>query len=288
MKRSVFKTEQGRDKIRAYYNQVLSRFPFGQRTVETAFGRTFMLTAGLETNPPVILLHGSCSNSAFWFPEILALSERYRVYAVDIIGEAGNSEEYRPDLDSDAFALWMKDVLDALDIERTTLVGNSLGGWMALKFATSYPERVSGLVLIASAGLEEIRPQFIADVEQSRQTVGTVSVDASILGEQNLPKEVLEFMNLIVENYDTVPYLPVYADEALLRLDMPVLFIGGKKDAIVDAEGSVERLARLVPSAEIRLLENCGHVVVDAIGYILPFLAGSRTPRAQSATITAR
>ncbi len=84
--------------FRAYYNQVLSQFPFEQKYIKTAFGKTFMLTAGQESNPPVILLHGSCSNSAFWFPEMMALSENYRVFAVDIIGEAGNSEEYRPDL----------------------------------------------------------------------------------------------------------------------------------------------------------------------------------------------
>jgi len=65
------------------------------------------------------------SNSAFWFPEIMALSNDYRVCAVDIIGEAGSSEEYRPDIDSDAFALWMKDVLNALSIERAVLIGNS-------------------------------------------------------------------------------------------------------------------------------------------------------------------
>ncbi len=103
MKISVFKTDAGRDKIRAYYNQVLGQFPFGQQYADTTYGRTFMLTAGQESNPPIILLHGSCSNSAFWFPEIMALSNNYRVYAVDIIGEAGNSEEYRPDLNSDAY-----------------------------------------------------------------------------------------------------------------------------------------------------------------------------------------
>jgi pimeloyl-ACP methyl ester carboxylesterase len=87
-----------------------------------------MLTAGQDSKPPVILLHGSCSNSAFWFPEIMALSNEYRVYAVDIIGEAGNSEEYRPDINSDAFALWMKEVLDSLSLERPIMIGNSLGG----------------------------------------------------------------------------------------------------------------------------------------------------------------
>lgn len=272
MKNSVFKTEAGRDKVRAYYNRVLSQFPFEQRYVDTTFGQTFMLTAGQESNPPIILLHGSCSNSAFMFPEILALSNNFRVYAVDIIGEAGNSEEYRPDLNSDAFALWMKDVLDALGLESTVFIGNSLGGWMALKFATVYPDRVSKLILIASAGLAQIRPQFLLDVEQTRQADGTVPVNPSIIGEQSIPKEVLAFMNLIVENYNPIQELPVFADEQLQRLNMPVLFIDGEDDVIIDAERSAQRLSHLIPSSIIRLLPNCGHVVTNSIEYIIPFL----------------
>ena len=272
MNNSVFKTEAGRDKIRSYYNRVLGQFPFGQQYVDTAFGRTFILTAGRESNPPVILLHGSCSNSAFWFPEMMALSKHFRVYAVDIIGEAGNSEEYRPDLSSDAFALWMKDVLDALGLKKTILIGNSLGGWMALKFATAYPERVSRLILIASAGLAQIRPQFLSNVGQTRQADGTVPVNPDIIGEQSIPKEVLDFINLIVENYNPIQNLPVYADGQLQRLNMPVLFIDGVEDAIIDAEKSAQRLTGLVPSAIIHLLPGCGHVVTHSLEYIVPFL----------------
>lgn len=272
MKKSVFKTEAGRDKFRAYYNGILSQFPFEQKYVQTTLGQTFILAAGQESNPPVILLHGSCSNSAFWFPEIMALSNNYRVYAADIIGEAGNSEEYRPDLSSDAFAIWMKDVLSALGLEKTVLIGNSLGGWMALKFATAYPERVSRLILIASAGLAEIRPQFLDNVVQKRQEDGTVPVSSDIIGEQNIPKEVLDFMNLIVESYNPVQELPVYTDEQLQRLNMPVLFIDGQNDVIIDAERSAQRLSGLIPSAEIRLLPNSGHVVFNSIEFIVPFL----------------
>ncbi len=272
MGNSVFKTEAGRDKIRAYYNMVLSHFPFGQRYVKTAFGQTFMLTAGQEQNPPIILLHGSCSNSAFWFPEIMALSGQFRVYAVDIIGEAGNSEEFRPDLHTDAFACWMKDVLQALGLERAAVIGNSLGGWMALKFAATYPECVSRLILIASAGIAQIRPQFLENVAKTRKDDGVVPVNNSIIGEQSIPKEVLDFMNLIVENYNPIQDLPVYDDEQLQRLTMPVLFIGGVDDAIIDAVGSAQRLSRLIPSAEIHVLANCGHVVTSSAGYIIPFL----------------
>lgn len=272
MKISVFKTAATRDKFRAYYNQVLGQFPFGQHYITTTFGQTFMLTAGQEFNPPIVLLHGSCSNSAFWFPEIMALSSNYRVYAVDIIGEAGNSEEYRPDLNSDAFALWLKEVLDALGLEKTVLIGNSLGGWMALKFATTYPERVTKLALIASGGLAEIRPQFLSNVAQTQQMEGTVLIDPGILGEQDIPKEVLEFMNLIVESYNPIQHLPVFADNQLQRLTMPVLFIDGENDAIIDAGKSAQRLYHLVPSAKIHLLANCGHVITNSIEYIGPFL----------------
>lgn len=272
MKNSVFKSEAGRDKFRTSYNSILSRFPFGQKYVKTTFGQTFMLTAGWESNPPVLLLHGSCSNSVFWFPEIMALAEYFRVYAVDIIGEAGNSEEYRPDLNSDAFSLWMKDVLDALGLEKTVIIGNSLGGWMALKFASIYPEHVSKLILIASSGLAKVRPQFLLEVAQARHADGTVPVTPAIIGEQHIPKEVLDFMNLIVESYNPIQELPVYTDEQLQRLNMPVLFIDGKDDVIIDAESSAQRLLSLLPSAEIRLLPDCGHVVTNSIEYIIPFL----------------
>ena len=123
MKTSVFKTAAGRDKFRAYYQGVLSHFPFEQRYIQTGFGQTFLLAAGQPANPPVILLHGSCSNSAFWFPEIMALADDFRVYAVDIIGEAGNSEEYRPELDSDAFAQWLQEVLHGLGIGQAAVIG---------------------------------------------------------------------------------------------------------------------------------------------------------------------
>ncbi len=272
MAHSVYKSSESRDKFRDYYRNVLGRLPFGQQYVETAFGRTFLLTAGQDSNPPIILLHGACSNSASWFQEMTALSENYRAYAVDIVGEAGNSEEFRPDLRSDAFALWMKDVLDALGIDHAVFIGNSLGGWTALKFAAAFPERVSKVVLIASAGISQIRPQYLSDVAQARREDGTVPMTPEIIGEQSMPKAVLDFVNLIIESYNPIQELPLYTDEQLRRLNMPVLFIAGEDDVIIDSAESAQRLTSLVPSAEIHVLPHCGHVVFNALSIIIPFL----------------
>ena len=271
MQNSVFRTEAVRDNVRAYYNNILSRFPFSQHYVDTAYGKTFLLTAGQMENPPVILLHGSGSNSAFWFPEMIALSQNYRVYAVDIIGEAGNSCDIRPSLHSDAFALWMKDVLDTLDIESAFFIGNSLGGWMALKFATAFPERVARLALIAASGIMPVQSQFLEDVHHARQADGTVKVTQELLGSADIPKEVLAFMNLIAESYNPIQELPLFSDEEMKRLCMPVLFIDGVKDTIIDAQGSANRLKSLVSSAQVLLLPGVGHAVFNAIEYVQPF-----------------
>ena len=273
MKTSVFKSEVSRDKFRAYYNDLLARFPFEKRYFQTSFGQTFMLVAGQESNPPIILLHGSCSNSAFWFPEILGFSDKYRVYAIDIIGEAGNSEEYRPEIDSQEFAIWMKEIHDKLGIEKSILIGNSLGGWMALKFATIYPQCVSNLILIASSGLADVQLQFLENVNKAQSTDGNLSVTSDIIGDHNIPKEVLDFMNLIVESYNPIQYLPLYTDLQLQKLNMPILFIDGENDVIIDAKKSAQRLKQLIPTAVIQLLPNCGHVITNSLDFIIPFLA---------------
>jgi pimeloyl-ACP methyl ester carboxylesterase len=166
----------------------------------------------------------------------------------------------------------MKEVLHELGLKRAAFIGNSLGGWMALKFAAAFPECVSRLILVASSGLAQIRPQFLDNAAKTRQADGTVPVTPAIIGEQNIPKEVLDFMNLIVENYDPIRELPVFADEQLLRLKMPVLFVDGEDDVIINARGSAQRLSRLIPAAEVHVLPNCGHVVTNSLAYILPFL----------------
>jgi pimeloyl-ACP methyl ester carboxylesterase len=273
LSKSVFKSVESRENFRAAYNGILSRFPFEQTTVETGYGQTFLLHAGAEDGPPVILLHGSCSNSAFMTPELAALSARFSVYAADIVGEAGNSADIRPELHSDGFALWLRDVLDALWIKSAVLAGSSLGGWISLKFAVTFPERVSSLILISPAGLAGQKNEIVEKALRAKEQSETMSVDAAVTGGQALPKEVEAFMNLILMSYDPVTeILPVFTDEELSRLTMPILFVGGENDVMLDAPGAARRLEALLPHADVRLLPNAGHMILNAPDYILPFL----------------
>lgn len=84
-------------------------------------------------------------NAAIWINDAALFSRNFRVLAVDLIGAAGFSAPSRPPIGSDAYALWLDDVLDGLNIRSAMFAGISLGGWMALDYAIRRAERVDRL-----------------------------------------------------------------------------------------------------------------------------------------------
>ena len=120
-----------------------------------------MIASGEKTAPPLILLHGSGSNAVSWAGDVAQYSLSFRVYAVDIPGEPGKSAEKRFPWDGPAYAEWLEDILDELQINKTTLLGLSQGGWIAIKFAVCDPERVDKLVLLAPGGIVPTKVSFI-------------------------------------------------------------------------------------------------------------------------------
>lgn len=274
MKTSVYKSEAHKTAFRAVYNQFLANMPFAKRTVDTPYDETFLLEAGDPSHPPVLLLHGSCSNSAFWFGDILALAGGYHVFAADIPGEAGNSADVRLSLENRDYAEWMLSLLDALSLAKVSLAGNSLGGWMALKFATVYPERVEKLMLFASGGLAAIQPDYLDKAQSAEESGESLTFDEDVTGGIPLPKEILDFLNLILASYNPINVpLPVFSGEQLRRLEMPVLYVAGLKDDLLDTRAGEATLRRNVPHAKIHLLPDAGHMIVSPYEWILPFLA---------------
>lgn len=116
------------------------------------------LAAG--TGPPLVLLHGAGDNALDWRWVLPALARTYRVYAPDLPGSP-NSARPAADYSPAFFERFGIGFLDALGIERATLIGNSLGGLISLRLALSEPARVVALVLVDSAGLgQAVNPVF--------------------------------------------------------------------------------------------------------------------------------
>lgn len=274
MKTSVYQSAEKKETFRAAYNSFLSAMPFAKRTIDTPYGETFLLEAGDPTKPAVVLLHGSCSNSAFWFNDIMALMNDYHVFAADIPGEAGNSSEYRLSLDEQDYADWMASVLDALNLPRASIAGNSLGGWMALKFATTYPDRVEKLMLFASGGLADSSSKYLTQAQEAKETGDELQFSEDLAQGAQIPKEILDFLNLILASYAPISVpLPVFSGGMLSHLTMPVLYVAGLQDDLLDTQAGAAVVRAHIPHAEIVLLPDMGHMITTPFVWMLPFLA---------------
>ncbi|MGE5698091.1 MAG: alpha/beta fold hydrolase [Candidatus Sericytochromatia bacterium] len=100
----------------------------------------------------LLLIHGVGGSSQNWRELAPILSTKYRVIAPDLLGH-GESDKPRGDYSLGAFAVWLRDFLDALGISKVTVVGHSFGGGVALQFAHQHKEYVRRLVLVSSGGL---------------------------------------------------------------------------------------------------------------------------------------
>jgi pimeloyl-ACP methyl ester carboxylesterase len=104
------------------------------------------------TGETLLLVHGMAGSSATWRAVIPELAKRYRVVAPDLLGH-GESAKPRGDYSLGAFAAWLRDLLDELGIRQATVIGQSLGGGVAMQFTYQHRDYCQRLVLISSGGL---------------------------------------------------------------------------------------------------------------------------------------
>lgn len=279
---SIYKTDAGKQAILATYKGILEAWPVPnkQYTVRTAYGDTFVIESGNSGAPALVLLHGSMANSFTWFSDVPALSEHYHVFAVDLIGEAGFSAESRPAYQSGAYQKWLDEVLGRLGITSCSMVGLSLGGWMALRYATAFPEKVDRLVLLCPGGLFRERRDFLwKSLLMKLQKGGVDKTVRGMMGggqaEADGMEKVLAYIALIGrQEKPRMAKLAIFSDKELARLTMPVYVLFGDSDIVLRAEESVARIARIAPNVQSEILPNTGHAVVGQSQRILKFLNG--------------
>lgn len=274
---AVFKSNTGKNLIMEYYDKTMKSCDVTYRSdyVNTSYGRTYIIEAGNKENPPMILLHGSSSNSSMWVGDMKKLSEKYNLFLIDILGEAGKSSDLRLDLKNDDHALWLGEVLDKLNVDKAIFMGNSLGGWMSLKFAVKFPHRVKSLILLATSGISNAKLSFLfkAFPAMMKGEKGISDMNKIVYGSDLIPDEVIEISTLMLRHFNPrMGSLPVFSDEEIKRLNMPVLFMGGEHDALLPTVKTAARLKKLLPHAETIVIKNRGHVIFNILDDIFKFL----------------
>ena len=283
MSGGVYRSGEGRLAVEGLYRRVLGRWPVAKEElqVETRFGSTFVVACGKEGAPPVMLLHGSQASSAAWLPDVARWSAQFRLFAVDMIGEPGFSAPSRPPLEGDGHALWLDEVLKGLGLGSApvALVGASLGGWLALDYASRRPGAVRALALICPAGIGRQKNFLLKALPLLLLgSWGRRRIRELVFGKApaRLPPEIqplAELMETIGRSVEPrVVRIPRLSDAELGALGMPILAIVGGRDVLLDSRETRERLRRAAPHAEICFLEQGRHFLPDQTVRIADFL----------------
>ena len=122
---SLFKTLEGEAKSMAAYEGVLAHWPvpYEELDLPTRFGTTHLIVSGSVGAKPIILLHGQDSCAISWIYNIADLSQAFRTYAVDTIGDMGKSKPTRLPKSREDYAEWLLEAFDQLKTEKADLIG---------------------------------------------------------------------------------------------------------------------------------------------------------------------
>jgi pimeloyl-ACP methyl ester carboxylesterase len=249
----------------------VASFASAQTTKEiTVFGQKInYVEAG--TGPTVILLHGLGGSSQVWQFNIAALAEKYHVVVPDQIG-FGKSDKPLVNYRIRTYVDFLDQFCKQLKIERASLVGNSMGGWIATAYTAAFPDRVDKLVLVDAAGYtppkdldtrtfyglnpttREGMKVLVAKVFYNKLFLTDAAIDQSITarlaaGDGYTINSITES---IIRGED-------FLDDTVKTIKRPTLLIWGRQDGLVPvAEG--ERFNKDIAGSKLVVFDQCGHM----------------------------
>ena len=257
------------------------------RMHDVPVGRLHVSTLTMGEGPDVLLLHGLGATKSSMFDTAAALArDGYRVHALDLPGFGGSSKRPGP-YGAPYFTKVVLGVMDALGIERAHVVGNSMGGRVAIELGLTHPERVGALALLCPAvafvrrdfapivrllrpefgvlphslGRRRIAAQFwsmFADRDLVDPTLGDIVVDEFERIYRN-PGARLAFLSSARSLYLDRPFGAGGFYPRLAGLEAPAMFVWGTHDRLIPSAFR-RHVEQWLPSAEQIVLEGCGHV----------------------------
>ncbi|MBI2831131.1 MAG: alpha/beta hydrolase [Chloroflexi bacterium] len=252
----------------------------GTQYIDVNGVRVRCMEAGTEA--PVLLLHGFGECADVWVFSLENLSKHFKVYAVDLPGH-GLSDKPKLDYSLPAGARFVADLMQALGLERVSIVGHSISGLMGLQVAMDSPEMIDRLVLVDTMGLNArtsllyrlctlpiigeilIMPNIKAGLKRGMKrsfhnpdfiTDEIVELNYGYLKMPGAKRAMLSIIRNGVSLKGPAP--GVVVAEKLHQIKTPTLFIHGAQDRVVPLMYA-EEASRVMPSATLKVINECGH-----------------------------
>lgn len=254
----------------------LAGLDYSIRHVPVGSWSTRVLESG--TGTPFILMHGTGGHLEAFTKNLRALSASYRVIAYDYPGH-GWTTVTETDLEIDAYVDHLIGLMDTLGVERAHLSGESLGGWVAVKFAARYPHRVGRLVLNTPGGTMAT-PEVMERIRSLSQAAADDPSDERIRARLEWlmadPRSVTDELVAIRRGVYRRPGFPasmrhilclqdpeirrrnLVTDDELAAITAPTLVIWTSDDPSGPAKAGLD-MAERIPAGEFHLIDGAGH-----------------------------
>ena len=121
--------------------------------IATKAGQTHVIETGDASKTVMILLHGINAGAPVALEAVKALYTKYRIFAVDSIGQATKSAETRLSVKDNSYGIWLGEVMSGLNVDKAAVVGISYGGFLLQKLIMAHPEKVSKAIFIVPGGV---------------------------------------------------------------------------------------------------------------------------------------
>lgn len=242
-----------------------------ERSVTVFGAKINYVEAGDAAKPKVILLHGLGGSLANWATNTGALAQSYHVIALDQVG-FGKSDKPNLKYRVGTYVDFLDKFMAELKIEKASLVGNSMGGWVAGLMAIRYPNRVEKIVLADAAGIvpENISEAQIYQLNNSTRDEIRTNMKLIFANPvlQNNEALVDQFMTARVMANDggtinslieSIKRKEDFLNTRLAEIKKPTLIIWGKQDGLLPVADAYT-LNKGITGSELVVFDQCGHV----------------------------
>jgi 2-hydroxy-6-oxonona-2,4-dienedioate hydrolase len=240
--------------------------------------RTRFAEAGDPARPGVLLLHGTGGHWETFAPNLAALSEHFHCVAVDMVGN-GFSEKPDYDYEIAVYVRQMLAVLDHFGMGRASVIGMSLGAWVAARLALEVPDRVEKVILMSPAGLvatasnmARIRAERTKAVQDPNWPAIKAMFDHLIADERNRIPDLIALRQAIYRRPDTretIDHLLILQDpdarernllteEQWSAIKAPTLVVASGRD-FSEYESTARRVAALLPNSQLLEMPGVRH-----------------------------
>jgi|SRR5690554_498869 len=241
--------------------------PYEDLYIPTSHGTAHVIVSGPQNATPIVLLNGLSSSATMWYPNAKALTQHYRIFAIDLLIEPGKSYATKKFKNISEIRAWYQEVFAALNLESYHLIGPSRGGWLAMDLALHHNGNLKSVILLSPvqtfvwippspALLKNMMNVMYSRDKRISRTMSTLSINSKGINADFLEQYRLGKKNDSLRKFTTA--MRPFSKKELRTLDVPVLVLVGEDD-IFNNGRTLRKAEKFIPKAVGKMIHDSGH-----------------------------